>query len=343
MTLEITDSGPGVSPAASRVIGSGQGLAGMRERVALCGGLLEAGPRPGGGYRVHARLPATSAEQQPAAPAPPPSLAQRSSRLVGWPDVVFAAASLVALEATALSYGQHHGWLALNLSVLAAISLASVGRRRMPLLFVAVAGGLGLVVHGLTPANQATLAGTYIVLVPVYTVAAWARTRIAIIGLALWLAGAAGAGFARHASVSNLMAVSLVACLAWIAGWLVRSQRDLAERLHVVTSQLAAEREHRTRLAVAEERTRLARDLQHLVAQLIVAMVVQAEAAASLLDRGSGQATEAISAIETTGREALGQMRHILGVLRSSPAGHDPRPQPGLAQPPTLIGKGALV
>jgi signal transduction histidine kinase len=54
VTIEVTDDGPGVTAAAGS---GGQGLTGMRERVAIFGGELRAGPRPGGGYAVRARLP----------------------------------------------------------------------------------------------------------------------------------------------------------------------------------------------------------------------------------------------------------------------------------------------
>jgi len=57
VTVQVADTGRGAS-VEELAAGDGQGLTGMRERVTALGGLLEAGPRPGGGFRVYARLPA---------------------------------------------------------------------------------------------------------------------------------------------------------------------------------------------------------------------------------------------------------------------------------------------
>ncbi|MFE9658094.1 sensor histidine kinase [Micromonospora sp. NPDC006431] len=63
LAVEVTDTGRGPTPAADRI---GHGLVGMRERVALYGGILRTGPRPGGGFRVYARIPLESAGAVPA-------------------------------------------------------------------------------------------------------------------------------------------------------------------------------------------------------------------------------------------------------------------------------------
>jgi len=85
LVVEVADAGrliPAVGPGPSEVPGSGRGLLGLRERIALYGGELDAGPQPGGGWLVHARLPIDPAAvaapgEQPAAGLAPRSVGPR--------------------------------------------------------------------------------------------------------------------------------------------------------------------------------------------------------------------------------------------------------------------------
>jgi signal transduction histidine kinase len=111
----------------------------------------------------------------------------------------------------------------------------------------------------------------------------------------------------------------------------------VAAELAQTTALLETEREGRARLAVASERTRIARELNALVARGVIAMVVQAEAAQQLRDRDPAGALAAIGSIEEAGREALAQLRRLLGVLRAPHAARELSPQPGLDQLHALI------
>jgi signal transduction histidine kinase len=100
------------------------------------------------------------------------------------------------------------------------------------------------------------------------------------------------------------------------------------------------------RRAVEEERARVARDLHDIVSHSVSVMVVQAGAARHGLDgEGNldGEAEEALLAVERTGREAMTELRHLLGVLAPDPDGDDAfAPQPSLAQLGTLVDRIAF-
>jgi signal transduction histidine kinase len=100
---------------------------------------------------------------------------------------------------------------------------------------------------------------------------------------------------------------------------------------------LEQEQRQRERVAVGEERARIARELHDVVAHSVGAMVAQAQGAGRVLDRDPERAREALAAIERTGRNALDEMRRSLGVLRRTDADAPLAPQPG------MDGLGALV
>jgi signal transduction histidine kinase len=123
-----------------------------------------------------------------------------------------------------------------------------------------------------------------------------------------------------------------------VAGRALRSRVLLRRELHVKAERAEAERAERSRQAIEEERDRIAGELQAVVANGVSAMVIQAEAVPRLLasdDRGA--AAMAFGAIEETGRDALSEMRRLLGVLRHEDEGLALSPQPGLARLQALV------
>jgi signal transduction histidine kinase len=124
---------------------------------------------------------------------------------------------------------------------------------------------------------------------------------------------------------------------AWVTGRILRARRTLTAELRRSTDRLAAERGGKELLAVTEQRTRIARELQTLIAHSVSTMIVHAQTAQRLLDKDAFEADHAMETIETTGREALAEMRRILGVLRNPDEETDLTPQPGVGQIPALI------
>jgi len=97
------------------------------------------------------------------------------------------------------------------------------------------------------------------------------------------------------------------------------------------------ERELLARQQVQDERTRIARELHDVVAHSVSVMVIQAAAARRQLSTNPAQATEALEAIETTGRAAMDEMRRILGVLRQEVGAEERAPAPSLRLLPALL------
>jgi signal transduction histidine kinase len=121
----------------------------------------------------------------------------------------------------------------------------------------------------------------------------------------------------------------LIGGVAWYARTRRAAERDEAR------ARLA----EASRSAAIDERRRIARELHDLVAHSMSVMVVQAGGARRILDRDPGRALEAATRIERTGREALGEIRHLLGVLNGSDHAAALAPQPTLAEIGELVGR----
>ena len=132
---------------------------------------------------------------------------------------------------------------------------------------------------------------------------------------------------------------------AWGLGELQRRRRLATAHLEQLNAQLQRERDLKARWAVAEERARIARELHDVVAHSVSVMVVQAGAARRLVDGDPAQARQALTSIESTGRQALAEMRRLLGVMRHDgearpeEAADALAPQPGLADLDALVSR----
>jgi signal transduction histidine kinase len=122
----------------------------------------------------------------------------------------------------------------------------------------------------------------------------------------------------------------------FLLGLVLRQQRQRAETLEQLTVQLEREREERASAAVAEERTRIARDLHDEVAHAMSVIAVQADAAEGALAHDPRLVERPLLAIRDTARQALGDMRRVLGMLRADTAA-ELAPEPGLARASALL------
>ncbi|MFE9098312.1 sensor histidine kinase [Streptomyces sp. NPDC007264] len=215
----------------------------------------------------------------------------------------------------------HHGSLPVGLAVSVVLSLVVALRRRMPetMLLVAVAMGLAQLIL-----DEEPLVADFALLVIIYTVAAdgarWA-SRAGLIGglcagtLAQIRWPAAEANPLGNVAVALFQTVPFA--LAWVLGDSLRTRRAYLAQLEERAARLEKEREAQSKVAVAAERARIARELHDVVAHNVSVMVVQADGAAYVLDTAPDQAKKALETISGTGRQALAEMRRLLGVLRT--------------------------
>ncbi len=250
-------------------------------------------------------------------------------------DGLLALALTVVLQLQ-LALTDHAGDAAVNVVCALALTLPLAARRRAPLAvacsFSAVAVAQAALGGGLFDGEPPPFASLVAGAVVFYSVGAHAEERVARIGAGIGVAGmwAAVLASGQIDVQSFLFAGGLIVATPWLVG---RSSRARAQRMEL----LEQEQRQRERVAVGEERARIARELHDVVAHSVGAMVAQAQGAGRVLDRDPERAREALAAIERTGRTALDEMRRSLGVLRRTDADAPLAPQPG------MDGLGALV
>ncbi|MGP8300020.1 sensor histidine kinase [Streptomyces inhibens] len=213
-------------------------------------------------------------------------------------------------------------------------------RRKYPekMLLLTAAIGVGQLIFDI-PSNP----GDFAMFVITYTVASgttrWA-SRCALAGalvspaLSVWRFGEGPGSRPVWEMLFFTALLTVPFVLAWVLGDSMRTRRAYWAQLEEKAARLEKEREAQARIAVAAERARIARELHDVVAHNVSVMVVQADGAAYVLDAAPEQTRQALETISGTGRQALAEMRRLLGVLRTGeqPEGGEYVPQPGVEQ-----------
>ena len=248
-------------------------------------------------------------------------------------DIAIALPILVLGIGEALARDNTGRWL-----TAAAVNGAALAfRRRSPLIaLVAVVAAQGLA-HDATYDTD-PLSPFLAELILMYTAAYQLAFRPALLGYAIGVAYVViDFSSGRIEEIVQAAAQAGFYLLAWAIGRIVRGHEEgrVAAERHVVRVEL--EREEQARSAVVEERARIARELHDAVAHSVSVMVLQAGGVRRLLgaDPAREREREALAGIEETGRQAVGELHRMLGILRKS--------EPDLAPSPSLRRVGELV
>ncbi|HSK34352.1 MAG TPA: histidine kinase [Propionicimonas sp.] len=154
----------------------------------------------------------------------------------------------------------------------------------------------------------------------------------------------------RWAWTVEIIAATAVLLAAIALGLQVRVRRERFAELEERAHRLALERDQREQLAVATERTRIAREMHDVLAHSLSVMIALADGATAALDRDPDGARRALEELSTTGRTALADTRRLLGVLRAEdtgassgaeqePGGAPLTPQPSAEQLTALVDR----
>ncbi len=229
-------------------------------------------------------------------------------------------------------------------SVLAMGAVVALRRRwTRPMFWTAIGTGVYQLLTG-TEVHT----GDFGMLLILYTVAASAEVSRRFSRTAFALGMTASPLYAlrfhvdKGTTVDNVLFTLFAAvpfALAWVLGDSLRTRRAYYAQLVERNQRLEKEREAQAKVAVAAERARIARELHDVVAHNVSVMVVQADGAAYVMDVAPEQAKEALQTISGTGRQALAEMRRLLGVLRTGEPqeSEDYVPQPDVEQIEVLV------
>lgn len=262
---------------------------------------------------------------------PPHRLSARGRR---WFDITLASGLLLVVPITSVGLG-------LDAALLAVVQLVPLyWRRSHPVTVFAVVYAM----HAL----QVLVTDTPLPSQLAFPIALYSVTRqrglswnLPALGLSLLAALVAAIDWNGGSSeplelvVSNAFGIALIVVVAWVLAQLGRTREAYVNSLIERSERVAREADQRAELAAQSERNRIAREMHDVVAHGLSVIIVQADGARYASVNRPAAAVEALDAIAATGREALTEMRSLLGLLRDGGTGT--APQPDLGDLPALL------
>jgi signal transduction histidine kinase len=268
---------------------------------------------------------------------------QGVKRLMAWAaalpprvqDLALALALTIVNVGSLVPYRStiHPFWLAVVL--VTAQSIPLIWRRRWPLIVLLVAGFPRILYDQLNLGYAPLPLANAIALYTVMERCSPLTRRIVIV---LVIIGSTISQLAPgHDQPYDAIVSALISATAWMAAVLSRTRRAYIAEVEGRVARAQADRDTGAARAAAAERTRIARELHDVVAHHVSLMAVQAEAAAALLPGRPEEAARSVEVIGTTGRQALTELRRLLGVLRGPSAQLDTAPSVTLASLDTVL------
>jgi signal transduction histidine kinase len=158
------------------------------------------------------------------------------------------------------------------------------------------------------------------------------------LGLLIVLGGAVTVVYNDPAhGAGDFIFIPVLFAIGWIAGFALRERAEQAEAAEVRATQAERDRDAAARIAVAEERARIARELHDIVAHAVSVMVLHVGAVRHRLPEADAEDRDALKGVEQTGRMALAEMRRLLGAMRRDGEELELAPQPGLDSVDSLL------
>jgi signal transduction histidine kinase len=249
-----------------------------------------------------------------------------------WFDLLIAALAVAAMLEVVAARDSARATLWFGLPAIAVLVLPIFARRRFPfggpIAYWVLAAGISLIDWQLIPSVE----GLFVVgLAVAFLLGNLRNAWQAAVGLVVIVSSLVVLVYQIPGhTTSELVFLPIDFAVAWVAGFALRERTEQAEAAEMRASLAERERDAAARVAVAEERARIARELHDIVAHAVSVMVLQVGAVRHKLPDSLGEDREALEGVERAGRTALVEMRRLLGAMRNGEDEAELVPQPGL-------------